>query len=120
MCYNIALNKTWSNIFKINTLEDLDQTLIEVYGKIDYEDRHSGNDWCTDQHHLFLSVMKENNRLNNNLFIYKEDSKSGYKRLDRVDINSKTLPKNVIYNIKNHKYTDYHLNRPMSKYEKLN
>jgi len=120
MCYNVALHTTWSNIFKINTLQDLDQTLIEVYEKIEYEDRHAGKGWGTDQNHLFLSVMKENNRLNNNLFIYKEDKKSGYKRLDRDDINSKTLPKTVIDNIKNHEYTDYHLNRPMSKYEKLN
>ena len=118
MCYNIALPSTWSNIFKINNLEDVEQRLINIHDSIEYEDRHAGKGWGCDQEHLFMYVIKENNI--SDIFEYKNDNKTGYKRLDRDDGISKTLPKNVIENIKNHKYSDYHLNRPMSKFDELN
>lgn len=120
MCYNVALPNVWSKVFKINSIEDIERRIEEVSSKIEYEDRHAGKGWCTDQHHLFMSVMKENNNQDDNLFVYKNDNETGYKRLDRVDQVSQTLPKQVVDDIKNHKYTDYHINRPMSKFSDLN
>jgi len=120
MCYCIAKPETWSKIFKINNLEDVDQRLNKVDYDIEYENKHGGKGWCTDQNHLFLGVMKYENENNVKIFEYKKDSESGYKRLCRDDHTSKSLPFDVMDNIKKHKYTDYHLNRPMSKYDKLN
>jgi len=120
ICYNIALPETWSKIFKIKTEEDIHQLLNEVDYKIEYEDRHAGVGWGTDQNHLFLAVHKYENTNNVKIFEYKKDSETGYKRLDRDDINSRTLGVSVCEDIKNHKYTDYHLNRPMSKFDALN
>lgn len=120
MCYNIALPEVWSNIFDIETLEDVEQRIVEIHDKIEYEDRHAGKGWGTDQNHLFLSVMAYQNQNNKNIFEYKNDLITKYKRLDRDDGNSRSLPASVVDDIKNHKYSDYHLNRPMSKFNDIN
>jgi len=92
MCYCIAKPETWSKIFKINNLEDVDQRLNKVDYDIEYENKHGGKGWWTDQNHLFLGVMKYENENNVKIFEYKKDSESGYKRLCRDDHTSKSLP----------------------------
>ena len=120
MCYNIATADTWSKVFHIKNLEDIEQRLNIVDYKINYEERHGGLGWSTDQEHLFLSINKYENENNKKIFIYKTDAETKFNRLCRDDGVSRSLPQNVLDNIKNHKYTDYHLNRPMSEYDSLN
>ena len=49
MCYNVALNKTWSDIFNIKLLEDINEKLISIY--------EDGIEWTTDQTDLYNYVM---------------------------------------------------------------
>lgn len=118
MCYNVATNKVWSEIFHIKNIEDIKNRLVDVYSSINYrvEVVNDNNEsWCTDQSHLFKYVCNWNNKTNN--FRILNDQRTGYHRLDR---NRFILSKDIIENIKNGIYSDYHCYRPYSKYKEIN
>jgi GT2 family glycosyltransferase len=81
MCYNVAVPKIWSEIFEINSLEDI-KNRIKTIG------RHV--EWCTDQLVLYKRVMAWNNKTNN-LICLKENTDIPY-RLILIDDKS-TDPK---------------------------
>ena len=56
-CYNVAINKIWSEIFGINSIDDINIRLKEVYSGINYADVHGGSGWSTDQVDLYNYVM---------------------------------------------------------------
>ena len=58
MCYNVATNKVWKDIFQINSLEDVKKRLIDVYSNINYVNGHGKSGWSTDQIHLYHFVRK--------------------------------------------------------------
>ena len=116
MCYNVALNTTWSSIFNINSVEDINKRLLEVYNKINYVDGHGHSGWSTDQIDFYKYVMAWNKSTNN--FIYLNDNTTSFNRLDRS--NNLTLNNDIIENIKTGKYTDYHAMRPYSKFKEIN
>jgi len=115
MCYNIASPKTWSDIFNINSLQNIKQTLIKRYNSINYKGRGKSG-WNTDQTDLYKCVMKWNNYSHN--FIHIPDKNTGFCRLCRS--NFKILDKKIKINISNNKYTDYHCHRPFKLHEILN
>ena len=53
ICYNVAINNTWSNIFNIKSLEDIKNRLKLVNSKINYVEGHGKNGWNTDQIYLY-------------------------------------------------------------------
>jgi hypothetical protein len=127
MCYNVALNKTWSDIFNIKLLEDINEKLISIY--------KNGIEWTTDQSDLYNYVMDWNKITNN--FVILDDLKTGYNRLCRDNIiNTHTNIKiskytmlnrnniNINDNIKNmiklNYYSDYHCCRPYNQYKLIN
>jgi hypothetical protein len=116
MCYNVALNKTWREIFNIHNINDMINRLYEVNNNIVYVDGHGKSGWNTDQLHLYNYVMEWNKKTNN--FIYFHDNYTNYKRLDRIFFN--TLNHQLIHSIKNGYYSSYHVHRPYSKYKELN
>lgn len=118
MCYNIATSKIWSEIFNINSLDDIKNRLIEVNNSIIYLEGHDNKGWNTDQIDLYKYVMKWNKNTNN--FISLNDNYTKFKRLDRADdfengINNETK-KNIELGI----FSDYHCLRPFKKYENIN
>lgn len=114
-CYNVATPEIWAEIFNINNLEDIKDTIIDINSRINYEDGHGKNGWHTDQLFLYRKIIKWNKKTNNYIFL--KDSDTGFNRLAR---RFKKLNKHIINNIINGKYSDYHCYRPMSKYSKLN
>lgn len=116
MCYNVANPKIWSDIFKINTLNDIKKRLIDINNSINYIDGHGNQGWSTDQLDLYKYVM-EWNKTTNNLICLKENN-TKFCRLDRHRflLNNET----IINNIKNGVYTDYHCYRPYNKYKEIN
>jgi hypothetical protein len=115
MCYNVGLSSTWANIFNINTIEDINQRLIDVYKNINYVDGHGKSGWGTDQIDFYNYVMNWNKSTNH--FVILNDRNTGYNRLDR---NTFSLDNNTSNLIKNGFYSDYHCFRPYNKYQIIN
>lgn len=109
MCYNIATPNIWTEIFKVNSLEDIENTIKYI---------HSTNiKWYTDQLTLYDKVLNWNKQTNN--FICLKENETKFKRLDRgddFDISNSILRNNITNGI----YSDYHCKRPMSKYADIN
>lgn len=111
ICYNVALNKTWSEICKIKTLTDIEERLIKK--------SKEGISWSTDQQDLYKNVNEWNNITNN--FVILNDNKTGFCRLDRgMKIKMKINYDSVKNKIRNGFYSDYHCLRPFTEHEKIN
>jgi len=115
MCYNIATPKVWKDIFNIHSLNDIEHKLITEYSSVNYDGKHGGKGWTTDQTRLFQIIIDWNSKTGR----YKtlNDTITRYNRLDRSCFNQ--LSKSIISNIEKAVYTDYHMHRPFCKYESL-
>lgn len=116
MCYNVAKNKTWSNIFNITSLDDIKLRLREVYQRVNYKDGHNNMGWCSDQIDLFQSIKNWEKR--DTHFKVLHDKQTGFCRLDRntFDIRNTTLQSYI----KNGMFSDYHCYRPYETYKDIN
>lgn len=116
MCYNVATSNIWSEIFNINSIDDINKRLSEVFFSIEHEEGHGKKGWCQDQIDLYKYVMNWGKNKEN--FIILHDSKTGYNRLDRnrFDINNQQLQ--IL--IKLGFFSDYHCYRPYNKYKEIN
>jgi hypothetical protein len=115
MCYNIAHQNIWQEMFDISSMEDIITVLKDLYDQNEYDDTHGGDGWNIDQLYLYEKVQEWEKKTNS--IIYLTDEQTKFKRLCRTRPN---LDKQCIFNIKNHKYTDYHLLRPYQEYKKYN
>ena len=115
MCYNVARNKTWGEIFSIITTEDINNHLKEAYSQITYVDGHNQAGWSTDQTVFYKKIMRWNDITNN--FIVLNDNKTGYRRLNRNTFTMNTTMRNQV---KSGYYSDYHCYRPYMKYKEIN
>ncbi len=116
MCWQVSTPKNWREVFQINNLEDIKNTLINENKKIVYFDKPGKSGWFTDQIYLYDKVMEWNKKTKN--YICLKDSSTKFNRLDRhrFDINNETTRNKI----RNGVYTDYHCLRPMSSYLKIN
>lgn len=108
MAYQVACPNVWKEVFNINSINDINNRLMEKNKNIKYSDGKHDKYWFTDQNDLFKYVMGWNKRTNN--YIYLKDNDTNFNRLDRgmnIIINN-----NLINNIKRGKYTDFHMVRP--------
>lgn len=117
MCYNVATPCTWRSIFNINNIDDIKSQLIERFNSIIFSEGAGNNGWFTDQIDLYDKVYAWNKNTNNLIIL--NDRNTGYNRLDRIHIRLPLTP-NIINNIKNHVYSDYHCLRPYDKYKHIN
>ena len=116
MCWQIATSKMWAEVFHIYSLKDITNRLISVYSNIKYIDGHGQNGWETDQTDLYKYVMKWNKKMNK--YIYLNDSKTGFNRLDRTE---SCLMTNELRNqILSGKYSDCHACRPYKSHKGFN
>ena len=115
MCYNIAHQNVWSEIFNINSLNDIVNTLLSINKK----DKYIGENanvyykpfWITDQLYLYEKTQ-EWNKLSNNLIILDNDKINKFTRLDKIYINYYTKDF-----IKNNNFIDFHMPRPYNSYK---
>lgn len=127
MCYNLANNKTWSDIFKINSVSDIDKRLKDVYIQCNYANHEknkgqgSKTGWETDQIDLYFYV--------NNWSQYPDklytltDIECNYFRLDRGEFidDDKVINDKVKQNCLDKRYSDFHAFRPNTEWrEKVN
>lgn len=116
MMWQVAKPTTWKQIFHIENLQDIKDTLISVNNTINYIDGSNKKAWFTDQIFLYKKVMKWNKKTKNYIFL--KDKQTNFKRLNRNRFNISDIK--IRENITKEKYSDYHCYRPMSKYYKLN
>jgi len=102
MCYNAALGKTFYDIFKVNTIEQMQQLMIEWHD--------TGHGWFTDEKMLYKY-------LNEWPLFGRDCVLLGHTVLPRIDRST-----NMAFSIKglrSHRYVDIHSPRPYTKYKYL-
>lgn len=116
ICYNCALSKTWSDIFHIQNKNDVINHLKSIYQEVNYEDGRLKKGWYTDQLQLYKYVKKWNEKTNKHIIL--KDEKTKFNRLCRKT--NFTLTNEIISNIKNGNYSEYHAYSPYEKYKEIN
>lgn len=116
ICYNVATQKIWKDIFNIKTINDIKQNLINEYKKINYSGKPGTNGWFTDQRLLYNKLTIWNKKTNNFVILNIKDI--NHRRLNRT--NKIILNDKMIHNIRTGYYSDYHALRPYDKYKKIN
>ena len=116
ICYNVATNKTWADVFRITSMGDIESRLREVHERVKYKDGHNNTGWCTDQIDLFQAIKSWEKR--DTHFKVLNDKHTGFRRLDRntFDIRNTTLQKYITNGV----FSDYHCYRPYAKYKEVN
>ncbi len=102
MCYIMSHPQTWSKVFGIKGHDDIAKFLLQNYNN-DYDGRHGGSAWTTDQEVLYRAVLATDAPLR--IF---NDNEIGYMRLEFWDFAyNKDMLKSLIHmsNI----YSDCHL-----------
>jgi hypothetical protein len=115
ICYNTAIPKIWSDIFKIKSIQDIKNKLINKFNTIKYDENNKKFGWIIDQKDFYKYIMQWENKETDLIIL--NDKNTGYNRLSRRLFK---LTDKVIENIKNEKYTDYHCYRPFNNYKYLN
>ena len=109
--WNVAIGKTWGEIFNIKNLKDIETTLINWYPQ-NYKIR--GENWYFDQimlkNKIDLFVKRYPNRV-----VRLSDETTGFNRLNRSKLKRRF---NSFY-IEGSNYSDFHMPRPYRKYKKL-
>lgn len=112
MCYNIALPCTWKDIFDIHTIDDVRRRLLTIHSKVEYDGRHGGNGWCTDQLDLLKHVQEWHEKTNN--FVSLKENETKFRRLDRGRFPD---PNNLRTMVQSGVFCDYHCLRPYDTYK---
>jgi len=118
MCYNVATSHIWKEVFNINSIDDINTRIVECFKKINFVEGPGQSGWFTDQLDLYNAVQTWNKNTHN--LVCLNDKNTKYARLDRIHMNSRILDKQIILNIKNGYYSDYHCLRPYSRYKEIN
>ena len=78
MCYNSATPEVWSSVFGIKNQEDIIK-FLKTHHKSEFDGKHGGKGWYTDQQLLSSYVMNWKNKGNSVEFV--EDYMTGFNRL---------------------------------------
>jgi hypothetical protein len=109
--WNVAIGKTWGEIFNIKNLKDIETTLINWYPQ-NYKIR--GENWYFDQIMLKNKIDLFDKRYPNRV-VRLSDETTGFNRLNRSKLKRRF---NSFY-IEGSNYSDFHMPRPYRKYKKL-
>ncbi len=123
ICFCLATSNVWKDIFNINSIDDIITTL-KIWYTSDYKisDPYSIG-WATDQLKLYKYVNEWNKKTlsskKSNLILLKDEN-TNFNRLDRLNLEKDNLNiSNIKEDIKNNKYSDFHLPRPYEKHKNL-
>jgi hypothetical protein len=112
ICYNIANSNTWKKVFNIKTEDDI-RNMLKIWYNHNYTGRKNCSGWYTDQKMLFKYLQDFPDH------IILKDKELHFSRLDKRQRNFiARIDKQLIENIKNKRYTDFHFIRPYSRYYK--
>jgi hypothetical protein len=119
ICFCLANSKTWKDIFKINNIEDIYKTITKWFSLYDNYQLSSPFSlaWACDQLELFhyVNIWKFQDKV-----IKLTDEKTNFKRLDRSEIiNIQYNPSYYKNLIESQTYSDFHLPRPLVKYQEI-
>ena len=123
ICYNIATNTVWKDVFNINKIEDIQIILKYLYKNKKYEGENAHKldqrgaylpGWITDQLYLFEKITEWNNKTNNHIIL----NDCLFRRLDRNECPDNSF-EHIRSDIENGVYSDYHSHRPYDKYKKI-
>ena len=114
MCYNIARNTTWGEIFQITSIKDVTERLEFVYKKNPLPRAHS---WFCDQLHLQHAIKHWGER-ESRLTIIPPSEDATFRRLCRSRDNP--AHPETIQRIRDGYYVDYHAHRPYDQYKEVN
>ena len=116
ICYNIAHRDTWSQIFNINTENDIIGRILSIYQKDKYfgenANIHYKPYWITDQLYLYEKTQEWNVKTNNLVIL---DDINTMKRIDKTNTNPFDVEQHFI-RISNGFYSDFHMFRPYDNY----
>ena len=118
ICYNIAHNKIWQEIFNIKKIDDIEIILKMLSENNNYKGHKHMPFWITDQLYLYQSTQAWNKKTNNLIILNDAIRLSRLDRLALRDIGFR-LPPIDIERIKDHKYADFHLPHPYSLHKEL-
>lgn len=112
ICYNVAKSEVWSDIFGINTEDDIRKFLIENYNN-EYNGRKNCPGWYTDQLKLY-EYLNNWKKKENHLIL--KDKDLNFKRLNNRQVNKEYIVKKfkkVLDELE--LYSDIHAIKPYSK-----
>lgn len=115
ICYNIAHQNIWSEIFSIKSENDIRRQIKNLYNNTKYIGHKDMPFWITDQLYLYEVTQRWN--LNNQNLIILNDNLTKFKRLDRNRFPDESILKSLI---QSRIYTDYHMLRPYDKFSSIN
>ena len=115
MCYNIAYQDTWRDVFEINNIDDINQRITMIKSSPAYTGHIQNRPfWIADQLYLFEQIRKWQQKTNN--FIIIRDAFKNYELLDRVRFPNQL---ELNHKIRNKVYKDFHLLRPYPQYKNI-
>jgi hypothetical protein len=107
MCYVAATPTIWSEIFKINSLEDIYKRFEQWSQENPADGLHGGKGWCSDQEILFKQVRIFEGKMSNRVAIYPCPH---FERLDRSKPHEWIVfGENTKINIEKKVYVDFHM-----------
>lgn len=119
ICYCVANPKTWSNIFNINSIDDIKNRLISVFIQNEHKEGHGNIGWSLDQVYLYKAVNLYNKK--SNILILLRDKNTNFSRFDRKHLRKiNKLSIDIENNISSEKYSDYHCKRPFDEHKEIN
>jgi hypothetical protein len=126
MCYNAGSSNTWKKLFNINNIEEIYEKLNEWYNSIEYSGVHGGKGWSFDQEicsSFSIIELTDNtqmyNRLDREQFEYLLYNLNKSDNIDNNNIIHFKI-KQMLDNIKDGLYSDYHMLRPYKKFKYIN
>jgi hypothetical protein len=130
ICYNVASPSVWKELFFINSEQDIIERIKKESSSISYSGKPGEEAWFRDQIVLTNSIQSWD-KFNTN-FIILDDTKTGYKRLDRsfllrekilisdgFFVSFNNLNKDFGLEISQNKYSDYHCLRPYKNFKHI-
>jgi hypothetical protein len=123
MCYNAAIPATWANMMGgIASMQDVRIRLAQwAEAHCKYDGRHGGAEWDADQRILFNTLAQLQNAEGRQGLVLLDDNAMGYRRLDRFEImQNGGLLLTEIDDVRQRRYSDYHMLRPLSKFRTIN
>lgn len=114
ICYNVARPATFKELTGLVDLETISSELETHKEKKDYDGRHGGTGWFSDQERLFEWVEQfESDHAER--VIRLNDSTNGHRRLDRVHFGGR-LRWFQLSGVLSSRYSDYHVHHPVESY----
>lgn len=123
ICYNAATPETWSALLGgIASIDAVRERLGEwARAHSGYDGRHGGAGWFADQQILFDLVTQWKQEAGRSRVALLDDETTGFSRLDRIHlVSSGELSGSQAEDVSEHRFTDYHMLRPLTRYGEIN